>query len=122
MQLLYSLYSYLFDDWIGPQVLKIVQVPYISHYIIFLEHVCNTSVFLGSAPPTSLSPSTKSGDKSCIKNYRPISLLSNISKVLERIVYDKVIHHVSSAISPRQFEGLQGRSTLQQLLAIYNIS
>ena len=31
-------------------------------------------------------------------------------------IHDKVIHHVFSAIRPRQFGGLQGRSSLQQLL------
>ena len=40
-------------------------------------------------------PVFKSGDHSLIKNYRPISLLSNTSKVLERLIYDKIIHHVN---------------------------
>ena len=40
-------------------------------------------------------PIFKSGDHNLIKNYHPISLLSNISKVLERFIYNKIIHHVS---------------------------
>ena len=40
-------------------------------------------------------PVFKSGDKSLIKNYRPISLLCILSKVLERIVYDQVMDHIN---------------------------
>ena len=58
----------------------------------------------------------KSGERNLIKNYRPISLLCNISKVFERIIYDKIISFVSDRISPFQFGALKGRSSLQQLL------
>ena len=34
--------------------------------------------------------STKKGDLSDVSNYRPISLLCILSKVLESIVYDKL--------------------------------
>ena len=53
-----------------------------------------------------------------IQNYRPISLLSNISKVLERIIYVKIISFVSHQITPCQFEALKGRTILQQLLIL----
>jgi len=36
-------------------------------------------------------PAYKSGDKTSVTNYHPISLLCVISKVLEHLVYDKVI-------------------------------
>ena len=39
-------------------------------------------------------PVFKCGDCSLIINYCPISLLSNISNVLESLIYDKIIHHV----------------------------
>ena len=58
----------------------------------------------------------KSGNRTQVKNYRPISLLSNISKVLERIIYNKIINHISSRINPAQFGFLQNRSMTQQLL------
>ena len=51
-----------------------------------------------------------------ITNYRPISLLSNISKVLERLIYNKIIHHVTPYIKPIQFGFMLNRSTIQQLL------
>ena len=39
-----------------------------------------------------ITPIFKSGDRTMVSNYRPISLLSIISKVLERIVYNNIIH------------------------------
>ena len=38
-----------------------------------------------------IRPIFKSGNKQDVKNYRPISLLCVVSKVLERLVYDNVI-------------------------------
>ena len=61
-------------------------------------------------------PIFKSGDPTLVKNYRPISLLSNTSKVLERIIYDKIIDHISCQIKPAQFGFMQNCSTTQQLL------
>ena len=61
-------------------------------------------------------PVFKAGDPSSVKNYRPISLLSNISKVLERLVFNKIISHVNTSISPLQFGFTEESSTLQQML------
>ena len=63
-----------------------------------------------------ITPVFKSGNKNSVKNYRPISLLCNTSKVLEKIIYDKIIEFVSKSISSAQFGALKGRSTIQQLL------
>ena len=67
-----------------------------------------------------IKPIFKSGDKTCIKNYRPISLLSLVSKVLEKLVYNNIVDFITSSISVNQFGFLKGRSTLQQLLIFFN--
>ena len=43
-----------------------------------------------------------------------------MSKLLERIIYDKVIKHISDQISDFQFGFMKNRSTLQQLLVFLN--
>ena len=63
-----------------------------------------------------ITPIHKSGSKGDVSNYRPISLLCCVSKVLERIVYNQIFQAVSPFISPRQFGFLPNHSTLQQLL------
>lgn len=64
----------------------------------------------------SISPIYKAGDKNSIKNYRPISLLSCTSKILERIIYNKIIDHILASSVPEQFGFLPNRSSTQQLL------
>ena len=36
----------------------------------------------------------KKGDKSLASNYRPVSLLSCVSKILEKIVYKQIYNHL----------------------------
>ena len=43
-------------------------------------------------------------------NYRPVSLLSICSKVLERVVCDQLVTHVTPVLSPAQHGFLAGRS------------
>ena len=49
-----------------------------------------------------ITPIFKSGDRMMVSNYRPISLLCVISKVLERIVYN-IIHFLDGTFSNFQF-------------------
>ena len=65
-------------------------------------------------------PIHKSGDKTNVKNYRPISLLCCTSKVLEKIILNKVYAHVAPNVSLNQFGFLQHRSTIQQLLVFHH--
>jgi len=55
-----------------------------------------------------------------ISNYRLISLLSVISKVLERIIFNFTINFLSNSFTTYQFGFLPGCSTLQQLLIFIN--
>ena len=64
----------------------------------------------------------RSKDKTLVTSYRPIaiSLLFNVSKVFERLIYDKVISTVANSITPHQFGFQKGHSTLQQLLLFFH--
>ena len=103
-------------DDIGPNILKVcAPVLYKPlHYLFTLSiHHCKLpSEWLIHC----ITPVFKSGNKNSVKNYRPISLLCNTSKVLEKIIYDKIIEFVSKSISSSQFGALKGRSAIQQLL------
>ena len=69
---------------------------------------------------SQITPIFKSGDPSLVNNYQPISLLSNTSKVLERLVFDKIIGHIRNTISLSQFGFMKRSSTLQQMLVFLN--
>ena len=107
-------------DNIGPQILKACSL---SLYIL-LSHLFAQSLNNSSIPQEWLihliCPIHKSGDKSDVSNYRPISLLCTVSKVLERLVYNKIIDFISPQISNYQFGFLARRSSLHQLLMFLN--
>jgi hypothetical protein len=46
-------------------------------------------------------------------NYRPISLLTVFAKVLEKVMYNRLSHHIhtNSILGPEQFGFRQGKST-----------
>ena len=104
-------------DGIGPNVLQSCAT---SLYVV-IHHLFTISLWYCELPSEwkihSIVPIFKSGDKSSVTNYRPISLLCCISKVLERLVYDKIFPFVNSKISPAQFGFLKGHSCIQQLLS-----
>lgn len=63
-----------------------------------------------------ISPIHKKGAKDNVKNYRPISKLCLLAKVLERIVYNQLYSAVISSLDPRQHGFLKGRSTVSNLV------
>lgn len=62
-------------------------------------------------------PCYKKGDKHVPSNYRPISLLSMLSKVMERLIYDAMWNHLDThqLLSNRQFGFRAGHSTSDAL-------
>ena len=56
-----------------------------------------------------------------VSNYRPISLLCSVSKVLERLIFNHVSDHIYPYLSTYQFGFIPDRSCLQQLLSTFSI-
>ena len=103
-------------DGVGPKILKHCAMSLFQP----LHHLFNLTL-TSSVIPTEwkmhqIVPVFKSGDRSLVQNYRPISLLCNVSKVLESIIHDKIVSFVTSSISYNQFGFLHSKSTLQLLL------
>ena len=103
-------------DGIGPLVLRSCATPLCTP----LHHLFSTSLQFSAIPSEwkvhRITPVFKTGDRSLVDNYRPISLLCIVFKVLERLVYDQVLEFISDSLSLSQFGFLPARSTLQQLL------
>ena len=67
-------------------------------------------------------PIFKKGDKSETNNYRPVSLLSCVSKLLERVVFKYLYNYIkdNGLLSPGQSGFHSGDSTVNQLAFLYH--
>ena len=65
----------------------------------------------------TLSQYIKKMKKSDIENYRPISLISLVMKVFERIMYEELPNRTESKIDPRQHGFLRNKSCNTNLLS-----
>ena len=90
-----------------------------------LAHLFNVSVASGELPQEwkvhKIVPVPKSANRSSVSNFRPISLLCTVSKVLEHIVYSHIIEFVRPKISRCQFGFLKQRSCLKGLLSSLSV-
>ena len=70
----------------------------------------------------TISPIYKNGDKSDCSNYRPISVLSNVAKILEKIVYNQLISYINenNILTNSQFGFRKFHSTTTSLLKSTN--
>ena len=65
-----------------------------------------------------LVPIYKKGPRDLTENYRPISILPAISKIMERLLYDQIYQYLSdnSLLSEHQFGFRKSHSTASALL------
>jgi len=117
--------SDVLDELSSLDVTKACGIDNLSPKLILCRVITNNSVprtcLLCSFIPLDrlthcVIPVYKPGDKSSVSNYRPISLLCTLSKVLEKIVYNNIISRVKKQSTKHQFGFLPKRSTLQKLL------
>ena len=87
---------------------------------IIFQKCLRSGKFSSEWKKASVVPTFKKGDKQCIKNYRPVSLLLVCGKVFERLLYNIFFFFLSEndLISPRQSGFRPGDSCTNQLLSI----
>ena len=65
-----------------------------------IAFLMNSTIHLNSFPVqmkrAEVSPLFKKSDKMCKKNFRPVSILTALSKLLERILNDQLVSHFSN--------------------------
>lgn len=65
-----------------------------------------------------ITPVHKKGQRTEVSNYRPISKLSIIGKVFERIIYDQVYAAIKNSLNSKQHGFCKGRSTVSNLVLL----
>ena len=107
-------------DDISSQLLKLAW----NSIVDPLTHICNMSLTEGVFPNTlkvaNVIPLYKSDDPICFNHYRPVSLLCILSKVFEKIMYDRLLNFVDKfdLLYAHQYGFRKNRSTYMALLSL----
>ena len=107
-------------DNISPKLLKQT----ILHIVHPLCHIMNLSLSTATVPQkckiAKVLPFFKSDNPHIFKNYRPISLLPTFSKILERLVHNRLNSYLklNKLITPAQYGFQQNLSTEMAILEL----
>lgn len=91
-----------------------------------LAKIFNMCLYYGIWPDAlkkaEVVPVYKNGEKTEINNYRPISLISNIAKVFEKILHARLINFLTNTnrINKMQFGFLKNKSTAHALEKVFD--
>ena len=84
-----------------------------QHFIYLLQLSLDNGVFPDDLKIAKVTPIYKAGDSSDISNYRPISVLPCFSKILERLMYNRLYRYLkeNNILYEKQFGFQSGYST-----------
>ena len=94
----------------------------ISHF----EHFFNFCVYKQSYPDelkiSNVKPVYKKNSKEKIENHRPVSVLSNLGKIFENLMYDRLRSFFTrySLLSNRQYGFRKNRNTEHEIMELVN--
>ena len=114
--------TYIMDSAIGPGFIPVVVLkncePEISYIPAELFNKClKESCFPYCWKISSVVPVLNVRERSTAKNYRPVSLLSVVSKVFENLVNNRIVDHLEKCdlFSDFQYGFRSSRSTVDVL-------
>lgn len=105
-------------DQIYPVVLKKLSSVIANPLSVIFKKSFNTGIVPDEWKLANVTAVYKKGSKSLINNYRPISLTSQVCKIMETLVRDTVVEHLQKykLIKDSQHGFMKGRSCLTNLL------
>ena len=89
-----------------------------------MVHICNLSFTTGVFPYelkiANVVPIFKSGDERVFSNYRPVSVLPVFSKLLERLMYNRLLQYINdnNLLYNLQFGFQKGKSTHMAIIVL----
>lgn len=92
-------------DEINSKIIKHCADELIWPLTLICNNCLNSGVFPDRLKYAVVIPVHKKGDKTRMDNYRPISLLSTFSKILEKVIYKNLLNHLidNKILTPSQF-------------------
>jgi len=112
-------------DGIKPKVIKYVKDELLQPILYMTNLSLKAGIFPDKLKTAIVTPIHKKGDHSVMSNYRPVSVLNAMSKVFERIMYNRLWNYLEKLeiLYIRQYGFRKGHSTdLAILDVVDNIS
>ena len=109
-------------DEIPIKLLKI-SAPFISSTLCcIINKSLSTGVFPSRLKYSIVTPIFKKGDKNNVSNFRPISLLPSFSKIFEKVIYKRIMAHLTTnnILSNCQFGFRKNSSTINATYKLTN--
>lgn len=110
-------------DKISAKTLKATSTV-IADTLAYVFNLCiEKSIWPDALKTAEVIPIYKSGNKKEMSNYRPISLISNIAKIFEKIIHNRIIEFLNknNIITKKQFGFIKNMGTRDALSLITKI-
>ena len=106
------------DDDILPFFLKMAAQSIASPLSMFINSCFTYGIFPDKLKLAKVVPVFKKGPSNMLTNYRPISLLPSLSKLIERLICNRLLSFFTrnSTIVPTQYGFRHNRSTIHAIL------
>ena len=100
-------------DCIPNRLYKLIDKTIAPHLASLYNQSLNDGIYPQSLKIAKITPIHKAGDPSIASNYRPISILPTMGKILEKIVFDQLSNYlrINNVLSPTQFGFRVGNTT-----------
>ena len=100
-------------DNISSNVLKIIVMEVSPCLTLIINQVLSTGQFPKNLKTAKVIPIHKTGDKSLMKNYRPISILLVVSKIIENVMHTQLMDYftLNKLFTSQQYGYRANRST-----------
>ena len=102
-------------DQVPSFLIKDCSAVFLEPLLHLFNLISNTACFPTLWKTAKIVPIFKSGDRAHGKNYRPISLLCNFSKLFESVLHSQIYFQIKSLLGNSQHGFTKGRSTLTNL-------
>ena len=100
-------------DNISSNVLKIIAMEVSPCLTLIINQVLSTGQFPKNLKTAKVIPIHKTGEKSLMKNYRPISILPVVSKIIENVMHTQLTDYftMNKLFTSQQYGYRENRST-----------
>ena len=106
------------DDGIPPLFLKYRNFSLSRPLFIIFNLSLSLGLFSARWKSSVITPILKSGDRSKVNNYRPVSLLNVLPKIFEQIIVERLTPFYGNFINDNQHGFVGGRSTTTNLAVL----